>query len=128
MDAGHTPERVQQVIAPVKFHALTRGELKVENKLWFTTLDDYTLHAEVRAEGETLATRRVQLADVAPNTNALADHDGPAGRREAFLNITVTQDSRTRYSEAGHSITFYQFPLRKTPRSQCLCTRNTRVR
>ncbi|SPX17576.1 cryptic beta-D-galactosidase subunit alpha [Escherichia coli] len=44
----------KQVIAPVKIHArdLTRGELKVENKLWFTTLDDYTLHAEVRAEGE----------------------------------------------------------------------------
>ena len=58
----------KQVIAPVKIHALdlTHGELKVENKLWFTTLDDYTLHAEVRAEGETLATQQIKLRDVAP--------------------------------------------------------------
>lgn len=57
----------KQVIAPVKIHALdlTRGELKVENKLWFTTLDDYTLHAEVRAEGETLATQQIKLRDFA---------------------------------------------------------------
>ncbi len=34
--------------------------------------------------------------------------------REAFLNITVTKDSRTRYSEAGHSIATYQFPLENT--------------
>ncbi len=33
--------------------------------------------------------------------------------REAFLNITVTKDSRTRYSEAGHSIATYQFPLKE---------------
>ncbi len=49
----------KQVIAPVKIHALdlTHGELKVENKLWFYHADDYTLHAEVRVEGETLATQ-----------------------------------------------------------------------
>ncbi len=33
--------------------------------------------------------------------------------REAFLNITVTKDSRTRYSEAGHPIATYQFPLKE---------------
>ncbi|WP_141117517.1 hypothetical protein, partial [Escherichia coli] len=27
------------------------------------------------------------------------------------LNITVTKDSRTRYTEAGHSLATYQFPL-----------------
>lgn len=72
----------KQVIAPVKIHALdlTRGELKVENKLWFTTLDDYTLHAEVRVEGETLATQQIKLRDVAPNSEALADHAAAAGR------------------------------------------------
>ena len=97
----------KQVIAPVKIHALdlTRGELKVENKLWFTTLDDYTLHAEVRAEGETLATQQIKLCDVAPNSEAPLQITLPQlDAREAFLNITVTKDSRTRYSEAGHPI------------------------
>ncbi len=106
----------KQVIAPVKIHALdlTRGELKVENKLWFTTLDDYTLHAEVRAEGETLATQQIKLRDVAPNSEAPLQITLPQlDAREAFLNITVTKDSRTRYSEAGHSIATYQFPLKE---------------
>ncbi|XPE34200.1 hypothetical protein ACNKHN_17645 [Shigella flexneri] len=55
-DAKTSLKDYKQVIAPVKIHALnlTGGKLKVENKLWFTTPDDYTLHAEVRAEGETL--------------------------------------------------------------------------
>ncbi|MCN7697450.1 beta-galactosidase subunit alpha [Escherichia coli] len=106
----------KQVIAPVKIHALdlTRGELKVENKLWFTTLDDYTLHAEVRAEGETLATQQIKLCDVAPNSEASLQITLPQlDAREAFLNITVTKDSRTRYSEAGHPIATYQFPLKE---------------
>ncbi|MCM8845249.1 beta-galactosidase subunit alpha [Escherichia coli] len=106
----------KQVIAPVKIHArdLTRGELKVENKLWFTTLDDYTLHAEVRAEGETLATQQIKLRDVAPNSEAPLQITLPQlDAREAFLNITVTKDSRTRYSEAGHPIATYQFPLKE---------------
>ncbi|MFP1453388.1 beta-galactosidase domain 4-containing protein [Escherichia coli] len=81
---------------------LTRGELKVENKLWFTTLDDYTLHAEVRAEGETLATQQIKLRDVAPNSEAPLQITLPQlDAREAFLDITVTKDSRTRYSEPG---------------------------
>ncbi|WP_117090265.1 beta-galactosidase domain 4-containing protein, partial [Klebsiella pneumoniae] len=93
---------------------LTRGELKVENKLWFTTLDDYTLHAEVRAEGETLATQQIKLCDVAPNSEAPLQITLPQlDAREAFLNITVTKDSRTRYSEAGHPIATYQFPLKE---------------
>ncbi len=106
----------KQVIAPVKIHALdlTHGELKVENKLWFTTLDDYTLHAEVRVEGETLATQQIKLRDVAPNSEAPLQITLPQlDAREAFLNITVTKDSRTRYSEAGHSIATYQFPLKE---------------
>lgn len=88
--------------------------MKVENKLWFTTLDDYTLHAEVRAEGETLATQQIKLRDVAPNSEAPLQITLPQlDAREAFLNITVTKDSRTRYSEAGHSIATYQFPLKE---------------
>ncbi|STM36922.1 cryptic beta-D-galactosidase subunit alpha [Escherichia coli] len=67
--------------------------MKVENKLWFTTLDDYTLHAEVRAEGETLATQQIKLRDVAPNSEAPLQITLPQlDAREAFLNITVTKD------------------------------------
>lgn len=105
----------KQVIAPVKVYAkdLTRGELRVANKLWFTTLDDYTLQIEVRAEGETLSTQRIKLHDVAPNSDTLLHCTLPTlDEREAFLNVIVSKDSRTSYSDAGHHIATYQFPLK----------------
>lgn len=68
----------------------------------------------MRAEGETLATQQIKLRDVAPNSEAPLQITLPQlDAREAFLNITVTKDSRTRYSEAGHSIATYQFPLKE---------------
>ncbi|EIX9102187.1 beta-galactosidase subunit alpha [Klebsiella pneumoniae] len=105
----------KQVIAPVKVQArdICRGELRVENKLWFSTLDDYTLRVEVRAEGETLSSQLLKVKDLAPNSGrdlqiALPQLD----EREAFVNIMVTKDSRTPYSEANHDIAVYQFPLK----------------
>ncbi|MFP1592180.1 beta-galactosidase domain 4-containing protein [Escherichia coli] len=57
---------------------------------------------------------RIKLRDVAPNSEAPLQITLPQlDAREAFLNITVTKDSRTRYSEAGHSIATYQFPLKE---------------
>ncbi len=108
-------QEYKQVIAPVKVRAqdLARGELRVENKLWFTTLDDYTLHIEVRAEGDTLSTQQIKLREIAPNSDTLLQCALPElDAREAFLNVTVTKDSRTLYSEAGHHIATYQFPLK----------------
>ncbi|WP_329485922.1 beta-galactosidase subunit alpha [Citrobacter freundii] len=108
-------QEYKQVIAPVKVRAqdLARGELRVENKLWFTTLDDYTLHIEVRAEGDTLSAQQIKLRDVPPNSDTLLQCTLPElDAREAFLNVTVTKDSRTLYSEAGHHIATYQFPLK----------------
>lgn len=108
-------QEYKQVIAPVKVRAqdLARGELRVENKLWFTTLDDYTLHIEVRAEGDTLSVQQIKLRDVPPNSDALLQCALPElDAREAFLNVSVTKDSRTLYSEAGHHIATYQFPLK----------------
>ncbi|MFP1528491.1 beta-galactosidase domain 4-containing protein [Escherichia coli] len=68
----------------------------------------------MRAEGETLATQQIKLRDVAPTSEAPLQITLPQlDAREAFLRITVTKDSRTRYSEAGHSIATYQFPLKE---------------
>ncbi|MGE9806780.1 beta-galactosidase domain 4-containing protein, partial [Escherichia coli] len=77
-----------------------------------TTLDDYTLHIEVRAEGDTLSAQQIKLRDVPPNSDTLLQCTLPElDARETFLNVTVTKDSRTLYSEAGHHIATYQFPL-----------------
>lgn len=54
----------KQVIAPVKVQAtdIARGELRIDNKLWFSTLDDYTLRVEVRAEGLRLPASSLRCA------------------------------------------------------------------
>ncbi|WP_228266974.1 beta-galactosidase subunit alpha, partial [Klebsiella michiganensis] len=106
----------KQVIAPVKVQAtdIARGELRIDNKLWFSTLDDYTLRVEVRAEGATLASQQLKVRDLAPNSGRDITIDLPAlDDRETFVNIMVTKDSRTPYSEANHPIAVYQFRLKE---------------
>lgn len=71
------------------------------------------MHIEVRAEGDTLSAQQIKLRDVPPNSDTLLQCTLPElDAREAFLNVTVTKDSRTLYSEAGHHIATYQFPLK----------------
>ena len=83
----------------------------------------------MRAEGETLATQQIKLCDVAPNSEApCRSRCRKLDAREAFLNITVTKDSRTRYSEAGHPIATYQFPLKENTAQPVLSRQIMRVR
>ncbi|MGR4988955.1 beta-galactosidase subunit alpha [Vibrio rotiferianus] len=111
----------KQVIAPVKIKAVegTTNTFTVENKLWFTNLDDYTITADIRAEGETLRGVQFKVEDLAANsareiTISLPELD----EREAFINFTVRKDSRTLYSEANHNIAVYQFQLKENTASE----------
>jgi len=106
----------KQVIAPVKIRAkdATNGIFTVDNKLWFSNLDDYTITAEIRAEGETLQSTTFKVIELAENSSrdieiTLPELDG----REVFINFTVRKDSRTRYSEANHDIAIYQIQLKE---------------
>ncbi len=94
----------------------------------FTTLDDYTLHAEVRAEGETPRRSRLNCATLRRTAKPLYRHAAAAGRPRSVPQHYGDQRFRTRYSEAGHPIATYQFPLKETPRSLCLSRRIMRVR
>ncbi|HIF9292299.1 TPA: beta-galactosidase subunit alpha [Photobacterium damselae] len=106
----------KQVIAPVKIHAVddSNNRFTIENKLWFSDLNDYTITADVRAEGETLRTVQFKVEDLAANSAreiilALPELD----ERETFVNFTVRKDSRTLYSAANHDIAVYQFLLKE---------------
>ncbi|NVO61822.1 beta-galactosidase subunit alpha [Photobacterium damselae] len=106
----------KQVIAPVKIRAVdgSNNRFTIENKLWFSDLNDYTITADVRAEGETLRTVQFKVEDLAANsareiTLALPELD----ERETFVNFTVRKDSRTLYSVANHDIAVYQFLLKE---------------
>ncbi|HIF9246701.1 TPA: beta-galactosidase subunit alpha [Photobacterium damselae] len=106
----------KQVIAPVKIRAVddSNNRFTIENKLWFSDLNDYTITADIRAEGETLRTVQFKVEDLAANsareiTLALPELD----ERETFVNFTVRKDSRTLYSAANHDIAVYQFLLKE---------------
>ncbi|MDV5169663.1 beta-galactosidase subunit alpha [Photobacterium rosenbergii] len=106
----------KQVIAPVKIRAVDEqaGKFLVENKLWFSDLNDYTITADIRAEGETLRTVQFKVDDLAANsgrevTIAIPELD----EREVFINFTVRKDSRTLYSAANHEIAVYQYQLKE---------------
>lgn len=106
----------KQVIAPVKIRAVEgcHDRFIVENKLWFTSLDDYTITADVRAEGETLRSVQFKVEALVANSEREVSIDLPElDEREAFVNFTVRKDSRTLYSEANHEIAVYQFQLKE---------------
>ena len=111
----------KQVIAPVKIQAVegTTNTFTVENKLWFTNLDDYTITADVRAEGETLRCVQFKVEELAANsTREITINLPELDEREAFINFTVRKDSRTLYSEANHDIAVYQFQLKENTASE----------
>ncbi|MFQ0978044.1 beta-galactosidase subunit alpha [Vibrio campbellii] len=111
----------KQVIAPVKIQAVEgkTDTFTVENKLWFTNLDDYTITADVRAEGETLRSVQFKVEELAANSAREITINLPElDEREAFINFTVRKDSRTLYSEANHDIAVYQFQLKENTASE----------
>ena len=111
----------KQVIAPVKIQAVEgkTNTFTVENKLWFTNLDDYTITADVRAEGETLRSVQFKVEELAANSAREITINLPElDEREAFINFTVRKDSRTLYSEANHDIAVYQFQLKENTASE----------
>ncbi|MGY3570606.1 beta-galactosidase subunit alpha [Vibrio paucivorans] len=106
----------KQVIAPVKIRALDAkaGTFVVENKLWFSDLNDYTITADIRAEGETLHSVQFKVEELAENSQREITLELPElDTREAFINFTVRKDSRTAYSDANHDIAVYQFQLKQ---------------
>ncbi|XPE23077.1 hypothetical protein ACNKHM_16900 [Shigella sonnei] len=61
----------------------------------------YTLHAEVRAEGETFATNRLNCATLRDSEAPLHITLPQLDAREVFLNITVTKDSAPATAKPG---------------------------
>lgn len=105
----------KQVIAPVKIRAIDpqMGKFTIENKLWFSDINDYTITADIRAEGETLRTVQFKVADLAANSERDIEIAIPElDQREVFVNFTVRKDSCTLYSAANHEIAVYQYPIK----------------
>ncbi|MGL4775979.1 MAG: glycoside hydrolase family 2 TIM barrel-domain containing protein, partial [Aeromonas veronii] len=109
----------KQVICPVKVRAqdLASGKLEVENRYWFSTLDDIRLLVEVKAEGELLASQQIRLEGVAPGAITELQLELPSlDGRETFVQLRVIKATATRYSAAEHQLGQYQFQLKESTR------------
>lgn len=106
----------KQVIAPVKIRDFdaVNGRVVVDNKLWFSNIDDYTITAEVRSEGEMISVEQIVVEELAENSSRTLTISLPElDDREAFVNFTVRKNSRTLYSDANHDIAVYQFKVKE---------------
>ncbi|MFH0262890.1 beta-galactosidase subunit alpha [Vibrio barjaei] len=106
----------KQVIAPVKITEVDArlGTFIVSNKLWFTNLDDYTITADIRAEGETLRSVQFKVSELSANSERQIEINLPQlDDRETFINFTVRKDSRSLYSQANHDIAVYQYRIKE---------------
>lgn len=102
----------KQVIAPIKVRDFDpkTGQLTIDNKLWFSNIDDYSFTVEFKAEGEIITKQTLQVEGLAANSSrdiqiSLPEYDS----REVFLNISINKKSSTNYSDAYHHIANYQF-------------------
>lgn len=120
----------KQVIAPVKIHSVNGSNHRfiVENKFWFSNLDDYTITAEIRAEGETLHIEHIKVENLNANSRREIEISLPElDERETFINFTVRKNSRTVYSEANHNIAVYQYQLKANTASSVLNNHNAQT-
>ncbi|CAM4106268.1 beta-galactosidase subunit alpha [Aeromonas bestiarum] len=109
----------KQVICPVKIRALdlANGRLELENRYWFSNLDDIRLLVEVKAEGELLASQQIRLEGIAPGATTELQFELPTlDGWETFVQLRVIKATATRHSAAEHELGQYQFQLKESTR------------
>ncbi|WP_202300573.1 beta-galactosidase subunit alpha [Dryocola clanedunensis] len=101
----------KQVLCPVAVRTTARDDvLLVENRYWFSTLDDIELLVSYQLDGETLARQTLALPEIEPGETGelhLCAPELPAG--EVFINVEIFRRSATAYSDAMHPLGHYQF-------------------
>ncbi|MFB7892886.1 glycoside hydrolase family 2 TIM barrel-domain containing protein [Microbacterium sp. NPDC056044] len=126
-DRTPTPKlaETKHAYRPVDIHPVDvmRGEFTLTNEYSFTDLAAYRLEWRILENGLLLARGTVEGAELgsAPGTTipvclpySLPD---PQAGAEYWVNLTVTLQDRTPWSEPGHVVSLQQFPLPVQARS-----------
>nr|WP_246310265.1 glycoside hydrolase family 2 TIM barrel-domain containing protein [Halobaculum halophilum] len=107
----------KKVIEPVTLAAaaLEHGELTVENRYDFRSLDHLRATWRVEADGKVVESDTVDLPDVAAGERGTVNVPVTAGDfgddAEYLLTVDVSLASRTKWAPAGHTISTGQFTL-----------------
>ena len=122
----------KQVLCPVNISPTEQQDvLLVENRYWYSALDDIEFKVTYQVDGKTLAQQTLSLPHLLPG-EAEKLHLLPPSlvAGEVFINVEIVKRSATRYSEAMHPLGHFQIlrklaePREPLPLSQSVALRN----
>lgn len=101
----------KQVLCPVEIsHA--GNTLRVKNRYWFSSLEDITLTLTVQVAGRCLEDHQIVLPHLqSGESETVPLPEFTAGGQETFLNIRISKNSPTAYSDANYPLGHYQVLL-----------------
>ncbi|MGA5657221.1 beta-galactosidase subunit alpha [Rahnella contaminans] len=101
----------KQVLCPVEIsHA--GNTLRVKNRYWFSSLEDITLTLTVQVAGRGLEDHQIALPHLqSGESETVPLPEFTDNGQETFLNIRISKNSPTAYSEANHPLGHYQVLL-----------------
>ncbi|PKE29908.1 beta-galactosidase subunit alpha [Rahnella sp. AA] len=101
----------KQVLCPVEI-SLSGNALRVKNRYWFSSLEDITLTLTVQVAGRCLEDHQIALPHLqSGEIETVPLPEFTADGQETFLNIRISKNSPTAYSEANHPLGDYQVLL-----------------
>ncbi|MBF7996602.1 beta-galactosidase subunit alpha [Rahnella laticis] len=101
----------KQVLCPVEI-SHDDNTLRVKNRYWFSSLEDITLTLTVQVAGRCQETREIVLPHLqSGESETVPLPEFNAGGQETFLNILISKNSQTAYSDANYPLGHYQVLL-----------------
>ena len=101
----------KQVLCPVEI-SRDGDALRVKNRYWFSSLADITLTLTVQIAGRCAETRKITLPHLQPGEcEEIPLPEFAVSGQETFLNVSISKNSPTAYSEANHPLGHYQVLL-----------------
>lgn len=106
---------VKKVYQPVKFRAndLANGKIELENRNYFITLDEYYFTWEIKADGEMIASGKIENINRDPQRIQIIDINYPSitpiEGTEYFLTLRAFTKDATPLVPANHEVAWDQF-------------------
>ncbi len=116
----------KQIIQPVTTELADAKTLKLKltSRLAHTTTAQYNAAWKLLADGEQIATGKLDIPEIAPYETAEVKvpvrlPSAATEKRELILVVTYTLATATIWAEAGHEVGFEQFILRAAEKASC---------
>ena len=103
----------KQVVKPFRAELTEKGDLRIKNLRYFTTLEDTDLYWSVEKNGKTVKQGRIAALNIKPQTSRSykLDLGEWADGEFVYLNLSVKSNVSTLWADAGYEIGFEQFAL-----------------